>query len=62
MPVSAALHPNPQSAFSNMQNSFRRSSLEPSGPRKGLEIAPPSSRGVRSAAFFAEIPNLLTKW
>eukprot|EP00969_Alexandrium_andersonii_P217374 9602108-Alexandrium_andersonii.AAC.1 len=40
-----------------MQNRLKRSNLEPRGPREGLEIAPPSSRRVRSAPFSAEIPN-----
>eukprot|EP00969_Alexandrium_andersonii_P130746 5781947-Alexandrium_andersonii.AAC.1 len=43
-----------------MQNVFTRSELELGGPRNGLEIDLRSSRGVRSAPFFAPIPNLPT--
>eukprot|EP00969_Alexandrium_andersonii_P373856 15484956-Alexandrium_andersonii.AAC.1 len=44
-----------------MQNRFRRSKLELRGPRNGLEMGPRSSRGVHSARFSAQIPNLTTK-
>ena len=44
-----------------MRNCLRRSKLELRGPRNGLEIGPRSSRGVRSAPFFAQMPNLPTK-
>eukprot|EP00969_Alexandrium_andersonii_P153583 6791562-Alexandrium_andersonii.AAC.1 len=43
------------------QTCLRRSSLELHGPRRGLEIALRSSRGVRSAPFFAQMPNPPTK-
>eukprot|EP00969_Alexandrium_andersonii_P256455 11337010-Alexandrium_andersonii.AAC.1 len=41
----------------NMQNRLRRSDPELRGPRNGLNIGPPSSRGVRSVALFAHSPN-----
>eukprot|EP00969_Alexandrium_andersonii_P352610 15438051-Alexandrium_andersonii.AAC.1 len=44
-----------------MQNRFRRSDLEPRGPKDGLKSGPRSSRGVRSAPLLAQIPNLPTK-
>eukprot|EP00969_Alexandrium_andersonii_P063040 2776516-Alexandrium_andersonii.AAC.1 len=44
-----------------MQNRLTNSNLELRGPRTGLEIGSRSSRKVRSAAFFAQVPNLLTK-
>eukprot|EP00969_Alexandrium_andersonii_P347918 15383603-Alexandrium_andersonii.AAC.1 len=40
-----------------MQNCSRRSNLELRRPRSGLKVAPRSSRGVRSAHVFAQIPN-----
>eukprot|EP00969_Alexandrium_andersonii_P250751 11082547-Alexandrium_andersonii.AAC.1 len=58
-PVSAAICLNPQSAMRKQQNRFRRSNLEVRGPRNGLKIGPPSSRGVRSAPFLAQIPEIL---
>eukprot|EP00969_Alexandrium_andersonii_P125567 5551239-Alexandrium_andersonii.AAC.1 len=44
-----------------MQNRFTRSNLELPRPRNGLRIGPRTSRGVRSAPFLTEIPNLPTK-
>eukprot|EP00969_Alexandrium_andersonii_P174463 7713710-Alexandrium_andersonii.AAC.1 len=57
----AAIRLNPQSAMRKMKNRFRRSELELRGPRNDLRIGPRSSRGVRSAAFLAQIPHLPTK-
>eukprot|EP00969_Alexandrium_andersonii_P054440 2396356-Alexandrium_andersonii.AAC.1 len=62
MLVGTAIRLNPQSAFWNTQNRNTRSNLELRGPRSGLEMGPRSSRGVRSAQLFADIPNLPTKW
>eukprot|EP00969_Alexandrium_andersonii_P171289 7571978-Alexandrium_andersonii.AAC.1 len=45
----------------NTQNRFRRSELELRGPRKDLDTGTRSSRGARSAPFFALIANLTTK-
>eukprot|EP00969_Alexandrium_andersonii_P006519 283208-Alexandrium_andersonii.AAC.1 len=45
----------------NMRNCLRRLKLKPCGPRNGLIIGPRSSGGVRSAALFAQMPNLVTK-
>eukprot|EP00969_Alexandrium_andersonii_P147785 6534063-Alexandrium_andersonii.AAC.1 len=61
MLVSAAIRPNPQSAKRKLQNRFRRSKFELRGPRNDLEIGPRSSRWVRSAQLFAQIPNPPTK-
>eukprot|EP00969_Alexandrium_andersonii_P261128 11544094-Alexandrium_andersonii.AAC.1 len=44
-----------------MQTCFRRSELEQRGPGKDLKFGPRSSRGVRSAPLFAQIPNLPMK-
>eukprot|EP00969_Alexandrium_andersonii_P047428 2080732-Alexandrium_andersonii.AAC.1 len=44
-----------------MQNGLRCSKLEIRGPRNGLTAAPRSSRGVNSAPFFAQMPNLPPK-
>eukprot|EP00969_Alexandrium_andersonii_P070151 3095735-Alexandrium_andersonii.AAC.1 len=44
-PVGARIRPNPPSAVRNMQNRFRRSSLELRGPKSGLKIDPQSSGG-----------------
>eukprot|EP00969_Alexandrium_andersonii_P101866 4495995-Alexandrium_andersonii.AAC.1 len=53
----------PQSAISHTKNAKSPQAFKPElrGPNKGLEIGPPSSRGVRSAPLFAQIPNLPTK-
>eukprot|EP00969_Alexandrium_andersonii_P070333 3104255-Alexandrium_andersonii.AAC.1 len=40
-----------------MQNRFGRSELELRELRNSLEIGPRSSRGVRSAPLFAQMPN-----
>eukprot|EP00969_Alexandrium_andersonii_P206079 9105514-Alexandrium_andersonii.AAC.1 len=61
MLVSAPIRLNPQSAKRKLQNRFRRSNLELRGPRNDQNIDPRSSRGVRSAQFFALIPNQPTK-
>eukprot|EP00969_Alexandrium_andersonii_P059019 2600277-Alexandrium_andersonii.AAC.1 len=61
MLAKAAIRLNPQSAMCKMQTCFRRSNLELRGPRKGLDIDSPSSREVRSARFFVQIPNLPAK-
>eukprot|EP00969_Alexandrium_andersonii_P348408 15405997-Alexandrium_andersonii.AAC.1 len=61
MLVGAAVRLNPRSAMRKTQNRFTRSNLELRGRRKDLDIGPCSSHGVRSAPFFAEIPNLTTK-
>eukprot|EP00969_Alexandrium_andersonii_P370043 15476423-Alexandrium_andersonii.AAC.1 len=45
----------------HMQNGFRRSNLELRESRDGLKFGPPSSEGLRSAPFFAQIPILPTK-
>eukprot|EP00969_Alexandrium_andersonii_P207513 9167514-Alexandrium_andersonii.AAC.1 len=60
-PISAAIRLNPQSAMHSVQNRFRHSNLELRGPRKDINIGPRSSRRVRSAPFFVEIPNPPTK-
>eukprot|EP00969_Alexandrium_andersonii_P354946 15443319-Alexandrium_andersonii.AAC.1 len=44
-----------------MQKRFRRSELEPRGPKSGPKTRPRSSRRVRSAALFTKIPNPPTK-
>eukprot|EP00969_Alexandrium_andersonii_P283125 12516613-Alexandrium_andersonii.AAC.1 len=44
-----------------MRNRVKRSKHELRGPRKSLDIGPPNSRGVRSAPFFAQMPNPVTK-
>eukprot|EP00969_Alexandrium_andersonii_P253190 11190012-Alexandrium_andersonii.AAC.1 len=44
-----------------MRNCLRRPKLELRGPRDGLEVAPRSARGVRSALCFAQMPNPPTK-
>eukprot|EP00969_Alexandrium_andersonii_P165333 7306914-Alexandrium_andersonii.AAC.1 len=44
----------------SMKHRFTRSNLELRGPRKDLNIGTRSSRGVRSAPSFAQIPNLPT--
>eukprot|EP00969_Alexandrium_andersonii_P348759 15420737-Alexandrium_andersonii.AAC.1 len=44
-----------------MQNRFTRSNLELRGSRNGLKLCPRSSRAVRSAQLFVEIPNLPMK-
>eukprot|EP00969_Alexandrium_andersonii_P095425 4215975-Alexandrium_andersonii.AAC.1 len=61
MLVSATVRLNPQSARRKMQNRFGRSNLELRGPKSGLKMGSRSSRGVRSAVFFVEIPSLPTK-
>eukprot|EP00969_Alexandrium_andersonii_P055361 2439092-Alexandrium_andersonii.AAC.1 len=35
--------------------------LELRGPRNGFKTGPSSSGGVRSAAYFAQVPNLPTR-
>eukprot|EP00969_Alexandrium_andersonii_P027645 1206503-Alexandrium_andersonii.AAC.1 len=44
-----------------MRNRFRPSNRELRGPRNGLNIGPRSSRGVRYAQLFVEIPKLPTQ-
>eukprot|EP00969_Alexandrium_andersonii_P168966 7467935-Alexandrium_andersonii.AAC.1 len=44
-----------------MQNCLRRSTLELRGPRHFIEIGPRSSRDMRFAPLFAQMPNLPTK-
>eukprot|EP00969_Alexandrium_andersonii_P112844 4987710-Alexandrium_andersonii.AAC.1 len=58
MLVIAAIRTNPQSAFLKLRMCFRRSKLERRGPRKDLEMSTRNSRGVRSAQFLAQFPNL----
>eukprot|EP00969_Alexandrium_andersonii_P143862 6361649-Alexandrium_andersonii.AAC.1 len=41
----------------NIQNRFKRSNLELRGPKNGLKIGIRSSRGVRSAPCFVEMPK-----
>eukprot|EP00969_Alexandrium_andersonii_P143703 6354568-Alexandrium_andersonii.AAC.1 len=48
--------------FLEIVNCLRRSKLERRGPRNGLNIDLRSSRRVRSAPFFAQMPNPPTKW
>eukprot|EP00969_Alexandrium_andersonii_P258484 11428708-Alexandrium_andersonii.AAC.1 len=43
-----------------MQNRFKRSNLELRGPRNGLKSGPRGSRGVCSAPFPAQNPDLPT--
>eukprot|EP00969_Alexandrium_andersonii_P245098 10831625-Alexandrium_andersonii.AAC.1 len=56
-----ARKPHPQSAMRNMHHRSKRSNLALHGPRVGLKFSTWSSRGVRSAALLALIPNLPTK-
>eukprot|EP00969_Alexandrium_andersonii_P109106 4813675-Alexandrium_andersonii.AAC.1 len=46
-----------QYALRIMRHRLRRSELELRGAKKSLKVGPRSSRGVRSAPFFTEIPN-----
>eukprot|EP00969_Alexandrium_andersonii_P326466 14425104-Alexandrium_andersonii.AAC.1 len=59
--VSAAVRLNPRSAMRTAQHCFKRSELEPRGPRNGLQIGPRSSRGARSALLCAQTPKLQTR-
>eukprot|EP00969_Alexandrium_andersonii_P356143 15445946-Alexandrium_andersonii.AAC.1 len=60
-PVNAAIRLNPQSAPRNTQHRFRRSEVEPCGPRSGLEIGPRGFRGASSAPHFVRTSNLPMK-
>eukprot|EP00969_Alexandrium_andersonii_P053917 2372504-Alexandrium_andersonii.AAC.1 len=65
MPISAATRLNPQSAMREITKHKNTSrdirSLSHVGPAKNLKTGPRSSRRVRSAPLFAQIPNLPTK-
>eukprot|EP00969_Alexandrium_andersonii_P159773 7059725-Alexandrium_andersonii.AAC.1 len=57
MPVSGAIHLKLHPAMRKPQTRLRHSKLELRGPRKRLKLGPRSSRRVRSAPLFVEIPN-----
>eukprot|EP00969_Alexandrium_andersonii_P118109 5224229-Alexandrium_andersonii.AAC.1 len=48
-------------ALGTCTNCSKHSELELRGPRKDLKIGPLSTRGVRSALLFVQIPNLPMK-
>eukprot|EP00969_Alexandrium_andersonii_P169149 7477411-Alexandrium_andersonii.AAC.1 len=61
MPASTPKSKRSELELSNMQIASDFRSLSCVGPRNGLSIDPPSSRGVRSARCFELIPDLTTR-